>query len=255
LEDIGVFGISGAGYDMSTSIFSPDGRIFAAEYAKKAVEQGATSIGILVNEGVILVAEKKMMPLQEPDSVEKISKIDDHVGVATSGFMADARRLLQEARIKAQSYWLTYDEPIPAEALAEHICDIKSQFTLDARGRPFGVAMIIGSVDADGQPRLFVTDPVGTYFGFLAAVIGRGSTRAGEYLEKQYKRKLKLPQAISLAIEALRQASETELTSENVEITRIAVSDQRFYRLSRVEIDSFLTPAKSEKPEKPERKQ
>jgi proteasome alpha subunit len=242
-----VFGISGAGYDMSTSIFSPDGRIFAAEYAKKAVEQGATSIGILVNEGVVLLAEKKMMPLQESESVEKISKVDDHVGVATSGFMADARRLLEEARIKAQSYWVTYDEPIPAEALAEHICDIKSQFTLDARGRPFGVAMIIASVDADSQPHLFVTDPVGTYFGFLAAVIGRGSTRAGEYLEKQYKRKLKLPQATTLAVDALRQASDTELTSENVEIARIAVSDGKFYRLTRSEIDSLLTPTKPEK--------
>lgn len=242
-----MFGISGAGYDMSTSIFSPDGRIFAAEYAKKAVEQGATSIGILVNDGVILLAEKKMMPLQEPDSVEKISKVDEHVGVATSGFMADARRLIQEARIKAQSYWLTYEEPIPAETLAEHICDIKSLFTLDARGRPFGVAMIIGSVDADSQPRLFVTDPVGTYFGFLAAVIGRGSTRAGEYLEKQYKRKVKLSQAVGVALDALRQASETTLTSENVEIARIAVNDRQFYRFSRSEIDGFLAPPKSEK--------
>ncbi|TFF91730.1 hypothetical protein EU545_03140, partial [Candidatus Thorarchaeota archaeon] len=48
-EETIVFGISGAGYDMSTSIFSPDGRIFAAEYAKKAVEQGAPSIGVLVD--------------------------------------------------------------------------------------------------------------------------------------------------------------------------------------------------------------
>ena len=73
-----MFGISGAGYDMSTSIFSPDGRIFAAEYAKKAVEQGATSIGILVEEGIVLLAEKKVQPLQEPDSVEKISKMKSY---------------------------------------------------------------------------------------------------------------------------------------------------------------------------------
>ena len=98
-----MFGVSGAGYDTSTSIFSPEGRIFAAEYAKKAVEQGATSIGILCKEGIVLLAEKRVQPLQEADSIEKISKVDTHIGVATSGFMADARRLIQESRVKAQS--------------------------------------------------------------------------------------------------------------------------------------------------------
>ena len=159
-----MFGISGAGYDMSTSIFSPEGRIFAAEYAKKAVEQGATSIGVLVEEGIVLLAEKKLrepVKLQEPDSVEKISKIDDHVGVATSGLMADSRKLIQEARVKAQSYWLTYEEAVPAEVLAEHICDLKAQFTQGGGARPYGVAMIFGSIDHDGSPKLYVTDPVG----------------------------------------------------------------------------------------------
>ncbi|MFX1368503.1 MAG: archaeal proteasome endopeptidase complex subunit alpha [Promethearchaeota archaeon] len=237
-----MFGISGAGYDMSTSIFSPEGRIFAAEYAKKAVEQGATSIGILVEEGVVLLAEKKVMPLQEPDSVEKVSKIDEHAGVATSGFMADARKLIQEARIKAQSYWLTYEEPVPAEALAEHICDLKAQYTQGGGIRPYGVAMIIGSVDHDSSPRLFVTDPVGTYWGFLAAVIGRGSAAAGQFLEKNYdiKRKQTLDQAVNLALDSLRQATDAELTADNVEIVKIPVATRQFHRLARKEKEAFL---------------
>ena len=223
MEEIIIYGISGAGYDTSTSIFSPEGRIFAAEYAKKAVEQGATSIGILCNTGIVLLAEKRIMPLQESDSVEKISKIDEHIGVATSGFMADARRLIQEARIKAQSYWLTFEEPVPAEAMAEHICDIKAQFTQGGGARPYGVAMIIGSTDCDNTPRLFVTDPVGTYWGFLAAVIGRGSTQAGEYLQKHYNRKMKMSAVVRLAIDTLRQVTESDLSSENVEIAKIPV--------------------------------
>ncbi|NHI83104.1 MAG: archaeal proteasome endopeptidase complex subunit alpha [Candidatus Thorarchaeota archaeon] len=237
-----MFGISGAGYDMSTSIFSPEGRIFAAEYAKKAVEQGATSIGVLVNEGVVLLAEKKMMPLQEPDSVEKISKIDDHIGVATSGFMADARKLIQEARIKAQSYWLTYEEIVPGEVLAEHICDLKAQYTQGGGIRPYGVAMIIGSVDQDNMPRLFVTDPVGTYWGFLAAVIGRGSTPAGQFLEQNYDKSKKqtLTHAIKLALDALRQATDSELTADNVEIAKISVETRLFHRLRREEKEEFL---------------
>ena len=245
-----MFGISGAGYDTSTGIFSPEGRIFAAEYAKKAVEQGATSIGILAKDGVVLLAEKKVMPLQEADSVEKISKVDEHVGVATSGFMADARQLIQEARIKSQSYWLTYEEPVPAEAVAEHISNVKvSRLSIDPQqgGRPFGVAMLIAAVDHDDSPRLFATDPVGTYFGYLAAVIGRGSSRAGEFLEKQYKRTIKIDAAISLALDALRQASDTELGSENVEIAKIPAKTRQFYKLTYSEIDKFLNPAEPAK--------
>ena len=243
-----MFGISGAGYDTSTSIFSPEGRIFAAEYAKKAVEQGATSIGILAKDGVILLAEKRIQPLQEPDSVEKISKIDDHIAVATSGFMADARQLIQEARVKTQSYWLTFDEPIPAEALAEHICNVKvTRLSLDPRqgGRPYGVAMLIGSVDFDASPRLYMTDPVGTYWGYQAAVIGKGSSQAGDYLKEHYKKTIKTKAAIKLGIDALRSVTDTELNSENVEIAQITVKTKEFYRLSYSEIESILTGEES----------
>jgi proteasome alpha subunit len=244
LEEYIVFGISGAGYDMSTSIFSPDGRIYAAEYAKKAVEQGATSIGILVNDGVILLTEKRVEPLQEPDSVEKISKIDDHIGTATSGLMADARKLVYEARIKAQSYWLTYEEQVPAEVIAEHICNKKAEFTQGGGARPYGVAMIIGSIDFDGSPRLFVTDPVGTYWGFLAAVIGKGTTRAGEFLEKNYSRSKSLSDAIKLALGALREATERDLSADNVEIAKIPRATRKFEKLSRSEIEAFVNPPK-----------
>jgi proteasome alpha subunit len=247
LEEDTVFGISGSGYDMSTSIFSPDGRIFAAEYAKKAVELGETSIGVLVDDGVILLAKKKIKPLQEPDSVEKISKVDNHVGIATSGLTADARKLIAEARIKAQSYWLTYEEPVPAEALAEYICDLKAQFTQGGGARPYGVAMIIGSIDHDDSPKLFVTDPVGTYWGFLAAVLGRGAARAGEFLEKNYSRKMSMDDAISLALNALRESDETDLSADNVEIAKIPKTNRLFVKLTQDEIDGFLNPAKPKK--------
>ncbi len=247
LEESTIYGISGAGYDTSTGIFSPDGRIYAAEYAKKAVEQGEPAVGILVEEGVVLLAKKKVLPLQEPESIEKISQIDDHIGIAASGFMADARQLIAEARVKAQSYWLTYDEPIPAEALANHICDIKAQFTQGGGARPYGVSIIIGGVDFDGTPKLFVTDPVGTYYGFLATVIGRGSKAAGEILEKSYKRKMKLQKAIRLAMDALQHATNAELTSDNVEIAVIPVKTEKYRKLDRKEREEVISPSKPKK--------
>lgn len=251
MEEAIIFGISGAGYDTSTGIFSPDGRIFAAEYAKKAVEQGETSIGVLVDEGVVLLAKKKTLPLHEPESVEKISKVDEHVGVATSGFMADARRLIADARVKAQSYWLTFDELIPAEALAGHICDVKAQFTQGGGARPYGVAMIIGSVDYDGSPKLYVTDPVGTYWGYLAAVIGRGSSVAGEHLKDAmlkgdtYNRKMKFDKAIITALDALQKTTDHEITADNIEIATIPRSTSKFHKLTREERAEIISPTTS----------
>lgn len=39
---------------------------------------------------------------QEPSSVEKIMEIDYHIGCAMSGLIADARTLVEHARVETQ---------------------------------------------------------------------------------------------------------------------------------------------------------
>ena len=39
---------------------------------------------------------------QEPSSVEKIMEIDEHIGCAMSGLIADARTLVEHARVETQ---------------------------------------------------------------------------------------------------------------------------------------------------------
>ncbi|NOR39462.1 MAG: proteasome subunit alpha, partial [Candidatus Thorarchaeota archaeon] len=130
---------------------------------------------------------------------------------------------------------------------AEHICNKKAEFTQGGGARPYGVAMIIGSVDHDNTPRLFVTDPVGTYWGFLAAIIGKGTARAGEYLEKHYTRNKSLSEAIEIALGALREASDTDFTADNVEIAKIPLDTRKFQKLTRTEIEGFINPPKPSK--------
>ena len=61
------------GYDRAITVFSPDGRLLQVEYAKKTVAQGATAIGILCNDGIVLMADKRIAEkLIVPESVEKI---------------------------------------------------------------------------------------------------------------------------------------------------------------------------------------
>ena len=110
------------GYDRAITVFSPDGRLFQVEYAREAVKRGATAIGIKTKEGVILLADKRVASrLLEADTIEKIYKIDEHICAATSGLVADARVLIERARVEAQINRLTYDEPITIKELAKRI--------------------------------------------------------------------------------------------------------------------------------------
>ena len=89
-------------YDRGVTTFSPEGRIFQVEYAMEAIKLGSTSIGVCTKEGVILAVEKRLSStLEEPSSVEKILEVDHHIGCAMSGLVADARTLVDKARVEA----------------------------------------------------------------------------------------------------------------------------------------------------------
>ena len=85
-------------------------------------------------------------------------KIDNHVGIATSGLVADARQLVARARVEAQINRITYAASVPVDILTKKICDFKQSFTQYGGSRPFGTALLIGGVDENGI-HLFETDP------------------------------------------------------------------------------------------------
>ena len=112
-------------YDRAITVFSPDGRLFQVEYALETVRRGSTVLGITCPEGVVLAAEERTTTkLQDRNFLWKLFKIDDHIGVAISGLSSDARILVDQARIFAQSNRLTYDEPVDVETLSKRVGDI-----------------------------------------------------------------------------------------------------------------------------------
>ena len=103
-------------YDRAITVFSPDGRLFQVEYAREAVKRGTTTVGLKFKDGVVLLIDKRIRSkLIEPDSIEKIYLIDEHIGCATSGLVADARVLVDQARVVAQIDKVTYGEKINVE--------------------------------------------------------------------------------------------------------------------------------------------
>lgn len=112
------------GYDRAITVFSPDGRLYQVEYAREAVKRGTTAIGIKGKDGIVLLVDKRVNSnLLEPSSIEKIFRIDDHIGVASSGLVGDARSLVDRARIESQINRVSYDEEMDVEMLAKKLCD------------------------------------------------------------------------------------------------------------------------------------
>lgn len=156
------------------STFSPEGRLFQVEYSLEAIKLGSTAIGVglsfraflqtptkllkvATGEGVILGVEKRVTStLLETSSVEKIVEIDRHIGCAMSGLQADARSMIEHARVESQNHAFHYNEPLRVESCTQAICDLALRFGEGADGeesimsRPFGVALLIAGIDEDG---------------------------------------------------------------------------------------------------------
>ncbi|MEF2929705.1 MAG: archaeal proteasome endopeptidase complex subunit alpha [Methanobrevibacter smithii] len=232
--------LQNAGYDRAITVFSPDGRLFQVEYAREAVKRGTTSIGIKCSEGIVLAVDKRTTSnLVEATSIEKIFKIDEHIGAATSGLVADARALVERARVEAQINKITYSEPIRVDSLSKKLCDMLQMYTQNGGVRPFGSALIIGGV-YDGSCKLFETDPSGALIEYKATAIGSGRSAAMDIFEDQYKDDMNLNDAIKLALTAINEATEHETTANNVEIAVIKCDEEIYTKLSQEEVQTFI---------------
>jgi len=200
-------------YDRTIVVFSPDGRILQVEYARQMVKNGSTAIGIRTKDAVLLGAVKISMPLAV--SYKKIYEVDDHIGVVSAGSLADARDLVDMARIKAQINKITYGEPISVSSLTKYVCDRKHLVTQYAGVRPYGVGLLVGGIDNTG-PRLFETEPSGTMIEWKAQAIGRGADKAKRILTKEYRDGMDMVSGKKLLLRALK-AGEKNATPGNID--------------------------------------
>jgi proteasome alpha subunit len=223
------------GYDMTPTMYSPDGRIYQVEYAMETVKRGTLALGISTKEGVIMAVEEKPRTLQTKNITQKIFQVDYHIGIAAAGYIPDARVQVDGARFFSQGNRMTYDESVEVATVAKHLADQAHQFTQYGGVRPNGVAMIIAGVDQKGES-IYITDPSGTYVQYSAIAIGSGSDDVNTFLEKYYNKDMNLEDAASLAIAAINLKTEQKEGVNHVKMAKISTESKVFEKVSEEDV-------------------
>ena len=235
------------GYDMTPTMYSPDGRIYQVEYAIETVKRGTLAIGIKAKDGVIMAVEEIPRKLQAAGVTQKIFQVDDHIGVAAAGYIPDARTQVDDARTFSQSHKLIYDEQVDVETVAKHLADKCHQYTQYSGVRPFGVALIVAGVDQRGNI-VYVTDPSGTFVAYAAVAIGAGSEEVNSFLEKNYKDEMSIDEASALAIAAIDMKGEQKEETKHIKMARITDNKKVLEKVSDADLEKYAKIAKEKYP-------
>jgi len=192
---------------------------------------------------IVLAVEKKSSPkLQDTDTMRKIHMLDEHVCLAFAGLTADARVLVNKARVECQSYRLTLDEAVSLEYITRYIAGVQQKYTQSGGVRPFGISTLIVGFDADGSPKLYQTEPSGTYAEWKANATGRNSKTIREWLEKNYE-ETEGAATTKLAIKALLEI--VEASGKNIEVA--VMRKEGMSQLTEEEVEAVMKEIEAEK--------
>merc|ERR1712228_338706 len=179
--------------------------------------------------------------LQKKSSVKKILEIDDHLVCVCAGLTADARVLINRARVECQSYRLQNEQAPPPVIISRFVAELQQQYTVRGGRRPFGLAALIGghhSYITDPQNvQLYQTLPSGIYTEWKANAIGRKDKMLNEFLEKHYKSSMSEEQGIKLAVKCLLEV--VEHGAKNIDIG-ILPRGRKLRKLDEKEVNNLV---------------
>ena len=174
-----------AGYDTSCTTLSQEGRIYQIEYATKKIESSSTVLGIIFNDGVVIVSEKiKESRAIVSGSNPTIYSISKHIGIGICGLLPDGRNIVSRAKLEASSYLKNYGIPISGQILAERLSIYVHAHTCHWGARPFGCCVFISSYDADKKFHLYMLENNGNFFEYFACAEGKGRQIVKATMEK-----------------------------------------------------------------------
>jgi len=188
---------------------------------------GATTIGLVCADGVVLASEKRFSYgyFVMSKTSKKVFKITDRIGAACAGLVGDMQILVKEAAAYLNLYSLEAGTPISVRATAKLIGNLLFQNRL----YPYITQIIIGGIDEEG-PKLFALDPLGSVIEDKYASVGTGAELAIGILEAEYKENLTIEEAKELVKKAVKAAVSRDAGSGNgidlLIITRNGVKEE-----------------------------
>ena len=238
-----MFSPKSLGYDRSLTIFSPDGRLYQVEYANEAVRRGASCIGLVAKDGVVIIAQRKIdlqqRKLLAPQGLNKIFAVDDEILLSGAGLLGDLQWFVSYSRLQAQNLVLTYGETTSPEMLVKNLANLMLLHTQIAGYRPWGVSLILAGIYND-IPQIFLIEPSGSYWRYNGLALGESMVELNEYLEKSYNADNNLEQQILLGINAFKHVN-PNINEHQLEIVQVTSGQKISSRLSEEFIKKYFT--------------
>jgi proteasome beta subunit len=188
---------------------------------------GATTVGAVFSQGVILASEKRVTYgyFVMSKSGKKVFKITDRIGVACAGLVGDMQVLAREVEAQANLFSMDTGRKITVRSAAKLMANI----LFNRRYAPLITQTIVGGLDEEGAS-LFVLDVLGSLIPDKYAVVGSGTEIAIGVLEEGYKETLNLKEAKELVTRSIKSAiSRDSMSGDGIDfliITKEGVAEE-----------------------------
>ena len=188
---------------------------------------GATTVGIVCKDGVILAAERRVTYgyFVMSKSGKKVFKIADKIGAACAGIVADMQILTREVGAYLNLYSYEREQSVTVRTAAK----LMGSMLFERRYFPYLAQTIVGGVDETG-PKLYVLDPLGSIIEDKFTAVGSGSEIAMGLLETDYQDGMLVEDAKGLVRKAVKAASARDIGSGNgidiLVITTTGISEE-----------------------------
>jgi len=177
---------------------------------------GATTIGLVYSDGVILASEKRVTygSMIMSKTGKKVFRIADKVGAACAGLVGDMQILAREVEAQAKLFSFDSKRPMTVRAAAK----VMSNVLFGRRMIPLITQTIVGGME-DERPAIYVLDVIGSVLPDTYAAVGTGAQMATGVLEEGYKDGMSQKDAKALVLRAIKSAiSRDSMSGDGVDL-------------------------------------
>ena len=177
---------------------------------------GATTLGLVYSDGVILASEKRVTygSMIMSKTGKKVFRIADQVGAACAGLVGDMQILAREVEAQAKLFSFDSKRPMSVRAAAK----VMSNVLFGRRMIPLITQTIVGGMEEE-KPAIYVLDVIGSVLPDTYAAVGTGAQMATGVLEEGYKDGMSQKDAKALVLRAIKSAiSRDSMSGDGVDL-------------------------------------